>query len=286
MTGWLFIVLSSSCSVLIAHLLKVTEFKKLSTTKVLTVNYIVASLVAFLSPVSGARLDFSVAAAWPALVLAVFVGFIFIANFFIYSKSVSKNGVGISVAAMRMSLLIPVLLSTFWYMELMSTRQWIGFITVCVALFLLLPNKRTMIREPKSAAWLLVLLFLGTGLGDGSLKIFEVDYSSYLTKEQFMGTVFLSATVVGFGAVFFSGDLKFSKQEIGTGILVGIPNLYSAIFLIKALEIMNGAIAYSVVNILTVLGATVLGMIRWGDIVTTAQWAGIAATLFSILLLM
>lgn len=286
MTGWFFIVLSSSCSVLIAHLLKVTEYKKLSTTKVLTVNYVVAALVAFLSPVGGAELDFSIGGAWPALVLAVIVGLIFIANFFIYSKSVSKNGVGISVAAMRMSLLIPVLLSTFWYMESMSTRQWIGFITVIVALFLLLPNKRTMLREPKSAAWLLILLFLGTGLGDGSLKIFEVDYSSYLTKEQFMGTVFLSATAVGFGAVIASGDYKFTKQELGMGILVGIPNLYSAIFLIEALEIMNGAIAYSVVNTLTVLGATILGMIRWGDIVTPAQWAGIAATLFSILLLM
>lgn len=286
MSGWIFILLSSSCSVLIAHLLKVTEFKKLGTTKVLTVNYVIASLVAFLSPVREAELDFSFASAMPALVLAGIVGFIFIANFFIYSKSVNKNGVGISVAAMRMSLLIPVLLSTFWYMELMNTRQWVGFFAVILALFLLLPNKRRMLSEPKSAAWLLILLFLGTGLGDGSLKIFEVDYSSYLTKEQFMGTVFLSATIIGFGAVLLKGDLKFSKQEIWMGILVGIPNLYSAIFLIEALEVMNGAVAYSAVNMLTVLGATVLGMIRWGDIVTPAQWAGIIATLLSILLLM
>lgn len=286
MSGWIFIFLSSVCSVLIAHFLKVTEFKKLSTTKVLTVNYVVASLVAFLSPVGGAALDFQLQSAWPALVLAIVVGFIFIANFFIYSKSVSKNGVGISVAAMRMSLLIPVLLSTIWYLELMSTRQWFGFVTVIVALFLLLPNKRRMLREPKSAAWLLVLLFLGTGLGDGSLKIFEVDFSSYLTKKQFMGTVFMSATLIGFFVVLIKGDLSFSRQELGMGILVGIPNLYSAIFLIEALEVMNGAIVYSIVNTLTVLGATVLGMIRWGDIVTPVQWAGIAATLLSILLLM
>jgi multidrug transporter EmrE-like cation transporter len=286
MAGWAFVVLSSFCSVLIAHLLKVTEYKKLSTVKVLTVNYVVASLVAFFSPVGSAEFVFNLQDATPALILAIFVGFIFIANFFIYSKSVSKNGVGISVAAMRMSLLIPVLLSTFWYMEQMTSMQWIGFATVIVALFLLLPNKRRMLREPKSAAWLLVLLFLGTGLGDGSLKIFEVDFSSYLTKEQFMGTVFLSATVIGFIAVSIQKDFKFTLREIGMGILVGIPNLYSAIFLIQALEIMNGAVVYSVVNTLTVLGATVLGMIRWGDIVTPAQWAGIIATILSILLLM
>lgn len=285
MEGLLFIVLSSVCSVLIAHLLKFTEFKKLGTTKVLTVNYITAAIVAFVSPVGGAEIDFNLANAWPALLLAGVVGIIFIANFFIYSKSVSKNGVGISVAAMRISLLIPVLLSTIWYMELLSVRQWIGFSTVIVALFLLLPDKRKMIREPKSAAWLLVLLFLGTGLGDGSLKIFEVDYASYLTKEQFMGSVFISSTFVGLIVILLKGSLHFSKQEIGMGILVGIPNLYSALFLIEALEVMNGAIVYSTVNILTVLGATILGKIRWNDRVTPVQWAGIAATLLSIMLL-
>lgn len=285
MEGWLLIVLSSVCSVLIAHLLKITEFKKLSTIKVLTVNYVTASLVAFLTPVGGAEIDLKLSDAWPALALAGVVGSVFITNFFIYSKSVSKNGVGISVAAMRISLLIPVLLSTFWYLEFLDVRQWIGFATVIAALFLLLPNKRKMIREPKSAAWLLVLLFLGTGLGDGSLKIFEMDFSTYLSKEQFMGTVFLSATLIGLIVILLKESLTFSKQEIGIGILIGIPNLYSAIFLIGALEVMNGAVVYSTVNILIVLGATFLGMIYWGDRVTPVQWAGITATLISIVLL-
>jgi drug/metabolite transporter (DMT)-like permease len=285
MDGWIFILLSSACSVLIAHFLKVTEFKKLSTTRVLTVNYIVASLVAFLSP-GGAKIGFDFSQAWPAVTLAVGVGLIFIANFFVYSKSVSKNGVGISVAAMRMSLLIPVLLSTIWYLEVMSWNQWIGFLLVIIALFLLLPNKRSMLREPKSAAWLLVLLFLGTGVGDGSLKVFEVEFSSYVSKEQFMGTVFLSATAIGLMAMVIQKEFSFSMKEIGMGILVGIPNLYSAIFLIQALEVMNGAIVYSVVNVLTVLGATTLGKIRWGDIVTPLQWVGIGASILSILLLL
>ncbi len=285
MSGWVYIGLCAACSVAIAHFLKTTEFKKLSTIRVLTVNYVVAALIAFLTPTGGADIDFSFVDAFPALMLAVGVGIIFITNFFIYSKSVSKNGMGISVAAMRISLLIPVLLSTMWYLELLEIRQWIGVVTVFLALFLLLPNKRKMMREPLSAAWLLVLLFIGTGLGDGSLKIFEVEFLSILTKEQFMGTVFLSSMVVGFIVILISGKYTFTKQELMMGVLVGIPNLYSAIFLIEALERMNGAIVYSTVNILTVLGATLLGMIRWGDKLTVVQWTGIVATIISILLL-
>lgn len=285
MTGWTFILLSAGCSILIAHFLKLIEFKKLSTMRVLTVNYVIASAAAFLFPGNAAGFNLEISTAYPALILAGIVGVIFIANFFIYSKSVDYNGVGISVAAMRISLIIPVLLSTLWYLELLSTRQWIGVVTVFAALFMLLPNKRKMLREPLSAAWLLVLLFLGTGLGDGSLKIYEVEYAQLLSKQQFMGFVFLSAMAVGLMVIAVRKNWQFNRKELFFGAAIGIPNLYSAIFLIEALERLNGAIVYSSINILVVLGATLLGMIRWGDRLTKIQWGGIIFTLLAILLL-
>jgi len=285
MTGWLYILSSAICSVIIAHLLKTAEFKKLNTVRVLTVNYITAAAIAFLTPTYDAGLDFKFTDASGALILAVIVGFIFIVNFFIYSKSVDKNGVGISVAAMRVSLIVPVLLSTFWYLEMISGLQWFGVFTVFIALYLLLPNKRKMLKEPLSAAWLLVLIFIGTGLGDASLKVFEEDFLSVITKEQFMGTVFISSFLIGTTVILFQKNWQFSKAEIVLGVAVGIPNLYSAIFLINALELLSGAIVYSMVNILAVLGATLVGIFRWGDRLTKAQWTGIVVTLISILLL-
>jgi drug/metabolite transporter (DMT)-like permease len=285
MSGWIFVLLSSASSVLIAHLLKSAEDRNLNTVRVLTVNYLVAASVAFAT--SGARIqtpDALVESA-PAIGLAAIVGFIFIANFFIYSKSVYHNGVGISVAAMRISLILPVLLSTLWYLDLLTTGQWAGVLLVFVTLYLLLPNKRKMLKEPFSAAWLLVLLFLGTGFGDASLKIYEEDFSSYLNKEQFMGYVFLTAFLIGLTVAILRKGWTLKRSEIVLGVAIGIPNLYSAIFLIEALERMNGAVVYSSVNILTVVGATILGIMRWGDRLSRLQWTGIALTVISILLL-
>jgi drug/metabolite transporter (DMT)-like permease len=221
----------------------------------------------------------------PAIALAAAVGVIFIANFFIYSKSAFHNGLGISVAAMRISLILPVLLSTLWYLDLLTTGQWAGVLLVFVTLYLLLPNKRKMLKEPFSAAWLLVLLFLGTGFGDASLKIYEEDFSSYLNKEQFMGYVFLTAFLIGLTVAILRKGWTLKRSEIVLGVAIGIPNLYSAIFLIEALERMNGAVVYSSVNILTVVGATILGIMRWGDRLSRLQWTGIALTVISILLL-
>jgi len=284
-TGWIYIILCAASSVLIAHFLKVVENRNLSTVRVLTVNYLVATVVAFST--SGwagiGRLD--VGEGFTAIMIAAVVGVIFIANFFIYSKSVYYNGVGISVAAMRISLIMPVLLSTLWYLEILSFKQWVGVVLVFITLFLLLPNKRKMLREPFSAAWLLVLLFIGTGLGDGSLKIYEREFSSLLSKEQFMGFVFLTAFLIGLIVIGIRRSWNFKKMEWLMGIAVGVPNLYTAIFLIEALERMNGAVVYSSVNVLTVLGGTLLGIMKWGDKLTKIQWAGIALTVITILLL-
>lgn len=285
MSGWIYIVLCTIASVLIAHFFKVAEHQKLSTIRVLTVNYLFAFPAAFFlfgrqnaSQISSGE--------WilPTL-LAVLVGFIFIYNFFIYSKSVDYNGVGISIAAMRISLIVPVLLSTFWYLELLTWKQWIGLILAFTVLYLLLPNKKSLINESYSAGWMLPVLFILTGIGDASLKIYEVEYSGVFSKGEFMGIVFLTSFLIGITTVLLKNDWNFTRKEFLIGACIGIPNLLAAVFLIEALERMNGAVVFSAVNVLTVLGGTLIGILFWNDRFTTSQWAGIFLTIISILLL-
>jgi drug/metabolite transporter (DMT)-like permease len=284
MSPWIFIILSSGCSVAVAHLLKLVEFKQLNTIRVLTVNYLIATFIAFLHP--GNSYDYiDLTLTSPVIILAIIVGILFIANFFIYSKSVYKNGVGISVASMRLSLIIPVLLSTFWYHEYLDEREWVGILFVFIALILLLPDKKSLFKKPYNAGWLLILLFFFTGLGDSSLKVYESDFSDLLIKEHFMGFIFLSAFLTGFCMITIRKMWGFKREEIVLGIVIGIPNLYSAIFLIEALSYLSGGIVYTAANLLTVMGATFLGVWWWGDRLTKFQWLGIGLTLISIILL-
>lgn len=285
MTGWIFILLCAASSILIAHFFKVTEHKKLNTTRVLTVNYLIATIFAAVLAVrEGVSVPLMSEITIP-LFFAVIVGFVFIANFFIYSKSVHLNGVGISVAAMRVSLLVPVFISILWYQEVLSSPQWLGIMIVFGALFLLLPNKRKLIKEPFSAGWLLVVLFIGTGIGDASLMVYETELSSVFPKEIFMGIVFFSAFVIGLTVLIVKKNYTIKKEEWIMGAAIGVPNLLTSIFLILALEQLSGAIVYSSVNIITVLGATFVGVFRWKDRFTKLQWAGIGAAVVAILLL-
>lgn len=300
MTGWVFVVLSSVSSVLIAHFLKMTEYAGLNTIRVLTVNYAIASLVAFGTADWGDPLSYSGATdlVMPLLIMLI-AGLLFIGNFFLFSRSVARNGMGISVSSMRLSLLIPVLISVFWYGEWLTSWQWFSMILLFAALYMMLPERRAepaknvdpgynnehgLSRARNRGAWLLILLFLGNGLADTSLKIYETSYSSVVGKELFMGGIFLTALLTGVLVLIRSGSFRFEKAEIRLGIFIGIPNLYASIFLIQALEQLPGALVYSTINLLIVLGATVLGVRRWGDRVTARQWAGITLTLVAIVL--
>lgn len=283
---YLYLLLSSACSLTIAHLLKVTEVKNLRTLNTLTVNYLVAGIFALFV---GYTDELGSTLASHATVLLLFCGIVgafFIGNFVAYSKSVHTNGVGITIAAMRLSLLVPVVISIYWYAEYLSFIKIIGIVGVFGAMLLLIPKKNNVKIGSLSASWLLVLIFVLTGFADASLKIYEEEFSANLNELTFMGLVFAAAFVIGLAISFFRKGKLITKQEAMLGAAIGIPNLYSSIFLIYALGGISGSIAYPVVNILNVLGGTLLGLFIWDDTVTTKQWAGILAAIIAIMLLL
>lgn len=284
MTGWVYIILSATASLLIAHLLKMSESRGLSTIRVLTINYLIAAVAAFVFS-DFSQLPKASADLVPVLLLSLLVGVIFILNFFVYSKSVYQNGIGISIAVMRVSLVTPVLLSTLVYGELISIRQIVGISLVFVILFLLIPDKKGWFKGPLKAGSYLLILFIGTGIGDSSLKIFEMEFLQLLPKELFMGFVFLTSFFCGIVMLLRNHSWQFQKREIAIGTMIGIPNLLTSVFMISALQVMNGAIVFSAVNLITVAAGTLLGVLYWKDRFLSSQWLGIFLTIVALLLL-
>lgn len=283
--AYLYLLLSSICSLTIAHLLKLTEVKQLRTLNTLTVNYIVAGIFALVVGLSG---DGQADISSPSIYLFLFciiVGAVFISNFVVYGKSVHTNGVGITIAAMRLSLLIPVLISIFFYAEYLNLPKMIGVMLVFGSLILLIPKKSSVQIGNINTSWLLLITFVLSGFADASLKIYEEEFSLALNELTFMGLVFLGAFVIGLVLSIIRSGPIIRKKEALLGAAIGIPNLYSSIFLIYALGDISGSIAYPIVNILNVLGGTFLGLLIWSDKVSTRQWVGIAIALIAIILL-
>jgi drug/metabolite transporter (DMT)-like permease len=187
---------------------------------------------------------------------------------------------------MRLSLLIPVLLSVFLYKEYLNLLEILGVLIVFSALVLLIPRRNKDKLDNVGAGWLLIIIFALSGFADASLKVYQEEFSRELNELLFMGLIFGGAFLIGIIICTLRKGPIFRSEEVKLGALIGIPNLYSSIFLIYALGEISGAIAYPMVNMLNVAGGTALGIVVWGDIISLKQWVGLGLALAAILLLL
>jgi drug/metabolite transporter (DMT)-like permease len=281
--AYLYIAISAGLSILIAHILKANERRNVRTLHVLTLNYVFAlAILPFMLP-DGAVLLPSVN---EVFIIATGVnGVLFILNFFVYSKSVDANGVGPSVAAMRMSLVIPVFFAIIRYGEPFHGGVVIGLVLVVIALALMILRLGVPILQSIKDGRLLVGMFAMSGICDVFIKMYERNPSPDVHDAHFVFTIYLISMLSGLMVLAARRQLQFSLDELRTGLWIGIPNLLTFVFMLKALALMPATVAFSLSHLSVVLGGTVLGRTIWKDDLRPTQWLGILMALAAILVL-
>ncbi len=284
--AYLFILLSISCSLSIAQILKVAENNRMRVMNILVMNYLVGGMISFFN-----SSEFSSSIFVPTDhtfligVMMTLLGIIFIGNLVVYSRSIDRVGMGVSIAAMRMSLIFPIGVSLFVFSEELASIRYLGIVLALGALLLMVPRIKTKNISGISDAWLPVLIFLMTGAADSGLKVYEQVFSKTLSEDLFISGIFFVAFLCGVGILIKRKQLHFTFKEIGYGIATGIVNLYSSIFLIYALKIMPGSVVFPIVNVSLVILGTLIGVWVWKDKPSVKQWSGLAVAIISILLL-
>lgn len=282
----IYITLSVSCSLAIAQILKLAENRKMRVLNILVINYLSGSALSLmnsseLTMFSGIKVDLPL---WLMLLIGM-LGFIFIANMVVYSKSIDRVGMGVSIAAMRMSLVFPIGVSLFVFGEQIVGVKYLGIIMALASLLLMVPRIKTRQISGLSDAWLPLLIFFMTGAADSGLKVYERIFSSSISEEFFVSGIFFVSFLIGFGILIKRRELHFSFKEIGYGFATGVVNLYSSIFLIYALKLMPGSLVFPIVNVSLVVLGTGIGIWFWKDRPSVKQWSGLAIAIISLILL-
>jgi len=283
--GATFITAAVACSIGLAHLLKTIEHKRLSRIRVLTINYLVAAITAIIhSLVASHPFQFNLIP--PELwVTAVWLGAMFIITFFIFSKSIDANGMGISVAAMRISLVLPVTAGILFFNERSGLLKLSGILLIIFSLLLLIPFRKNGKTQFNTNSVLLLLIFVITGTNDILLKYFEHHFNMLISETWFSAILFSVAFLCGMGYIIFKNQLRFTRHETGYGVLIGVINLYSTVFLLYALRYLEASVVFPVINVSVVTGGTLLGIYMWKDHLTTNQWLGLLLACTGLILL-
>ncbi|WP_411031008.1 EamA family transporter [Spongiimicrobium sp. 3-5] len=280
------LALSVLFSSLIFVIFKLFSNYKVETFYAIIVNYMVACLVGLFFYKGDIALTEIPTKPW--FLGTVALGLLFILVFNIMAQTSQKIGVSVASVATKMSLVIPVLFGLFLYEEKLGTLKGIGIVLALASVYLASVKEKT-ISISRNALLLPLLVFIGSGLIDTSIKYLQATYISNNEFPLFSATVFASAASVGAAIVLinvFRKPLGFSLRNIIGGIVLGVPNYFSIYFLLKALnnEALTSASIFTINNVAIVMLSTLLGIVLFKEKISTKNWGGIALAIISIFL--
>ena len=276
----IYLIFSILSSVLVAVIIRLNEARNLNRAAVMLFNYITAAAIGILLTNELPSLKtFSI-----LLPLGSFTGFIYVATFFVYMYSVRQMGMAIPVTVTRLSVVVPVLGSVMIFSEAITSIQSLGILMALISIFLFSWNdKKVKANTDRKEFYLPILLFLMMGSGDFSLKVFQGIYpADYLMS--FIILVFVISSILSLFLVLVKRVI-ISRQIIIAGFLLGIPNYFSAYFILKALQQLSGAITFTLNNIGIIMLSTFLGFIIWREPLKRKAIFAIAFAIISVILL-
>ncbi len=207
-------------------------------------------------------------------------GLFYLAGFVLLQVSVRRNGVVLSSTFMKLGLLVPMVLSVFLFGEIPGAVQIIGFVLAVIAILVINLEKDS---GGKGFKFGLVLLLLGGGMADAMSKVFEETGKAALSQ-QFLLYTFAVALILCICLMVYKKQ-KIGKNELLFGVLIGIPNFFSAKFLLKSLETVDAVIAYPTFSVATILVVTLVGVFAFKEKLGKRQWVALGIILAALVLL-
>ncbi len=270
-------------------ILKFFERWKINNLHGLTFNYITAS-------------SFALGSAWLTHAdiatpmhenggVAFGIGFLFILVFYIAALTAQKAGVAITSIAGKMSMVIPISAGVLLFGDHLSTMRIAGIALALLAVYLTSAGHKAATASSGSKTWIYpILLFIGSGFVDTSIKISQAWYIKGGSTDVFFGLLFGSAGVIGIMLTVYQLIVKknsVSWQSIAGGVLLGLANYYSLLFLVRCLASpgAESALIFALVNMLVVVFSAIMAFALFKEHPTRANVTGILLALLSIFIL-
>ena len=273
------LLLAIVSSALVSVTMRFSETKIKNNTAMLAVNYVMCALLAWAYTgfdswfLSGTGRQSTVIMGW-------INGILYLAGFVLLQHNIRVNGVVLSATFIKLGLLVSMAVSVIFFGERPEIWQWAGFVLAVAAIVLM--NYRSGEGKAGNMAGLLLLLLAGGG-GDAMSKIFE-ELGNPVHSGHFLLYTFLVALALCISLCRIRGE-KLGKWEWIFGLLIGIPNFFSAKFLLAALDTVPAVIVYPVSSVGTILVMTLAGVLIFTERLEKRQWLALGMILGALVLL-
>lgn len=294
---------------LFAVVFKICQNRNIDSGVVILLNYIAGAVFGFapilLSVFSGKAVFSDYSMPVSCILLALVQGFLFWLGFFVMDRSTWRNGIALTTASARASLILPVILS--WLIFAQGIPDWLGVALIITAMILIagpndfqchdcsLNKSRSDRARQIKAALALVAVFLTYGISDFFMKVVQNSVTAngagadVVSNRLSMQTVwiFVGASVSSLVSCIVKGT--FSKSGFGLpavigGLALGLINIGCTSGILRALNSISTNVFYPLYNIGIVVIGTCVGVFFFKEKVKPIQYCGLALAVAAIAL--
>ncbi|MFK7784025.1 MAG: EamA family transporter [Crocinitomicaceae bacterium] len=277
-------VLSSSLIFVIFKL-----FKKfgIDTFQAIVVNYFTAFTIGF--TLYGQTWDPECLEQNSWMYYAVLCSLLFIGLFLLMGKSSQLNGVASTSIAVKMSMAISLIFMIIGYGESITLLKILGILLAFLGVYLVSKPSKSK-NSQTSALWMLVVLFVGSGVLDFVLSYVENTQFEFINASLFSAIGFGLAGALGLiilSVRYIQGSAKFQFKNVLAGIILGIPNYFSIYLLLLSYKSTgwDDSTVLAITNVSVVLLSAVIGFTAFKEATSTQKIIGLVSAILAICVL-
>ena len=274
-----FLILAILSSAMVSIVMRLSTDKISANLSMLATNYFICSLLG--AAFGGFRLVLPQVEGFSVTVwLGLLSGVLYLAGLVMFQANTRSKGIVLSSVFMKLGLLVPIVASVLFFHESPTVSQITGF---CIAVFAIVLINFKKDGSGKGFGFGLIVMLLLSGGADVMAKVFDV-FGPAALSALYLFYTFATAFALCVVLVVHKKE-RPGFRELLFGTLIGIPNFFSAKFLLAALTKLPAVVVYPSFSVGTMLIVTMTGVSVFRERLSKVQWAALAAIVVALILL-
>lgn len=276
----IYLVLAIVASMAVAVVMRLSEKHISNNISMLASNYLMCSVLAgaYAGVMQGGLsapqgLGFAVG-------LGLVSGVFYLSSFMLYQWNIRVNGVTLSALFMKMGVIVSILTAICFFGEVPKAIQVAGMLIACAAILVIHLEKGSS-RVTSGVG--LIALFVAGGLTDAMSKVYE-ELGVASLKNGYLFFTFVAALVLCACVCLYKRQ-HMTAADFGFGLLIGIPNYFSARFLLYALSQVPAVIAYPTYSVGSIIAVMLVSRVVFGERLSRRQIIALVMILSALVLL-
>lgn len=274
-----YLILAIVSSALISVLMRLSEKYNRSGMAMLAMNYLMCCVLGVAFAGGTELLPLGAEGLGITMFLSAVSGILYLGGFVLMQWNIRINGVVLPSTFMKLGVIVPTAISILAFGEEPRLTQALGMLVAICAIFLIQGKNE---KGAGSVLGLVALMLCGGG-GDVMSKVFE-EIGPASLKNQFLLYIFIVSFVLCTALCIIKRQ-KPALADVLFGLAIGIPNYFSARFLLLSLSEVPAMIAYPSFSVGTIVVVALAGTLCFKEKLGKRKLAALCVILVALILL-